>query len=72
MEKPILNKVNTQVYRQFPEMIGKKPSVKSYAGSKYLLIYNGVAKTANGKSINRTVRVVADEIGKILKITTSR
>lgn len=72
MDNASINKVNKHVYRQFPELNGKSPNVQSYAGSKYLLLYKGSSKTVDGKTINRTIRVVADEKGKILKLTTSR
>jgi len=72
MEKSNIDKVNNRVYRQFPDLKGRKPTISSYAESKYLLLYKGSAKTANGKTISRTIRVVADEKGKIIKITTSR
>lgn len=60
------------VYRQFPELRGANPTVKDLPGEKYQLIFHGKAKTENGKSLPRTVRVVADENGKILKLSTSR
>ena len=72
MDKSSIEKVNTRVYRQFPDLKGKRPNVSSYAENKFLILYKSNAKTANGKTINRTVRVVADEKGKIVKITSSR
>lgn len=60
------------VYRQFPEVKGASPSVKQLPGEKYQLVFQGKVTTADGKSMERTVRVVADENGKILKMTTSR
>jgi len=60
------------VYRQFPELRGANPTVKELPGDKYQLIFHGKAKTENGKTPPRTVRVVADETAKILKLSTSR
>jgi hypothetical protein len=61
-----------EVYRQFPEVKGNSPEVKNMPGDKYQLIFRGKVKTEDGKSLNRTVRVVADENGKIIKLSTSR
>ncbi len=72
METKLLEKVCSQIYRQFPEVNGKKPQVKPYASSKYLLIFSATATTADGKSIPRKIRVIVDENGKIGKVTTSR
>lgn len=60
------------VYRQFPELRGANPTVKELPGEKFQLIFHGKALTENGKSLPRTVRVVADENGKVLKLSTSR
>jgi hypothetical protein len=37
-----------------------------------LLVFQGYRATADGKAINRIVRVVVSEQGKIIKVTTSR
>jgi hypothetical protein len=72
MESSAINHVCQSVYRQFPELHGVHPSVRSQPGDKFLLIFSGKVKTADGKSLPRTVRVTADEKGSILKLTTSR
>jgi len=81
MDKQIIDKISKQVYRKFPEMQGSKPSVEKNYGpqpkspggtSKHLLVYSTVAKRPNGSSIPRRVRVVADNKGKIIRISTSR
>ncbi len=72
MEASLKNQVCQDIYRQFPEVRGANPTVSSMPGGKYQLIFHGKAQTADGKSINRTVRVTADENGRILKLTTSR
>ena len=64
--------VCAEVYRQFPEVKGNSPEVKSMPGEKYQLVFHGKVKTEDGKSLNRTVRVVADENGRIIKLSTSR
>lgn len=72
MDQKVIEKVCSQVYRQFPEVRGIHPKVKSYSGTSKLLVFNGTSTTANGKKIPRTVRVVVENDGNIKKITTSR
>ena len=69
-----------QVYRQFPEVRDARPAVQSQPGAKaldasgdrFVLTFKGHGQGASGKSIARIVRVIADERGKILKLSTSR
>ncbi len=80
MDKKTIDKVNQSVYRQFPEFKGKQPKVdkdygpqaKSAKPGNQLLIYSTVAKGIGGKEIPRRVRVVVDDKGNILRISTSR
>jgi hypothetical protein len=81
MDAKTLKSISSQVYRRFPEVEGSQPKVQTQAvpqaksahvTTTYLIIYRGSAKTQDGKLISRTVRVVANTQGKILKITTSR
>jgi hypothetical protein len=61
-----------QVYRRFPEVAGIQPRVQDQPGDQLLLIFHGSAKAADGKSIPRIIRVVVNQAGKIVKMTTSR
>jgi hypothetical protein len=61
-----------QVYRRFPEIAGTQPRVQDQPGNKLLLIFHSSAKTSDGKNMPRTVRVVVDASGKIIKTTSSR
>ncbi len=72
MDSRVKSSVCAEVYRQFPEVKGNSPEVKSMPGEKYQLVFHGKVKTEDGKSLNRTVRVVADENGRIIKLSTSR
>jgi hypothetical protein len=79
MEKKIIDAVTSQVHHRFPEMAGCNPKIQTQstalvksATANYLLIYEKACRGADGKTINRIVRVVIDEKGKILKLTTSR
>ena len=71
MDSKLVEKISGQIYRQFPEVSGAKPSVQAQ-GDNFLLIFKGAATAADGKRIPRTVRVVASASGKVIKVTTSR
>ena len=72
MDQQTLDKVCDKVSKRFPETAKKKPKVKPYEGELSLLIFDFKAKTADGKTMPRTVRVVVNPSGKIIKMTTSR
>ena len=80
MDKEIVTSINKKVYRRFPELNGKAPKIQSQnthaknEGSlcTYLLIYSGTVRISGNKTMPRLVRVVVNEKGKILKISTSR
>ncbi len=72
MDPKAKSTVCAAVYSQFPEVRGDTPQVKNLPGDKYQLIFQGTVKTENGKSLPRTVRVVANDDGRILKLSTSR
>lgn len=71
MESSAIDHVCQSVYRQFPELKGVRPSVRQ-SEANFLLIFSGKVKTADGKTLPRTVRVTANEKGNILKLSTSR
>lgn len=71
MNQQILANVCDQVYRRFPEVSGSRPTVQNRPGSQFLLIFRGVSRCGDGRSIAHTIRVVASEAGKIIKITSS-
>jgi len=79
MDAKTINRISKQVARQFPEVDADAPSIKAQATAKgagrsatYLLTYKGRVTEPGGFAMNRAVRVVADDYGRILKITTSR
>jgi hypothetical protein len=75
-----IESIARQVYSQFPEIKGARPSVQKQAGAKsgagdanqFVLTFKGSGQGPGGQTIQRIVRVVADERGKVLKISTSR
>lgn len=79
MDDKTVSHISKQVARQFPEVAGAAPSIKAQAAAKgagnsatYLLTFKSQVAQPGGFAINRAVRVVADDSGHILKITTSR
>ncbi len=81
MNPDLIKTINREVYRRFPEVKDKRPKITKQSGQasrsegkpqNYLLIYQGQVTTADQKTMTRLVRVVANEEGKILKISTSR
>jgi hypothetical protein len=80
MDDKYLDAVCKQIFKRFPEVTGNRPKVQVQNSPQtvgeeqlqYLLIFQGHRTTADGKVINRIVRVVVSEKGKILKVSTSR
>ena len=77
MDPKVVEKISKKVYSQFPDMKGKKPKIAhsktvSSSSANYVLTYNTMAKDIRGNKIPRHVRVVANDKGKIIKISTSR
>ena len=72
MDKKAIDKVSSQIYRKFPPVKNATPQVSKHGEGRYLLIFSGSGEGPDGKKIKHTVRVVASESGKILKISTSR
>ncbi|MBN2045225.1 MAG: hypothetical protein JW757_09415 [Anaerolineales bacterium] len=77
MDKNLVEKISQKVYAKFPEVKGKKPTIKtsktvSSDQGNFVLTYNAVAKDIRGREIPRHIRVVATAQGKIIKMSTSR
>jgi hypothetical protein len=73
VNQELIEKVSKKIYRRFPAVKGAKPRVQTRRPEgSYTLAYHSVVTTSNRKSLPYWVRVVVDESGKILKITTSR
>ena len=75
MKRDLINAISQEVYRRFPDLAGVRPKVKLQRSSppqSFLLTFQSRASLPGGKSLPRLVRVVANEQGKILKISTSR
>lgn len=77
MDPKLIEKITKKVYSQFPELKGSKPKVKqskmiSSQQTNFVLTYNTISKDIRGNKIPRSVRVVANPNGKIIKMSTSR
>lgn len=77
MDDAVLAKLNKEVSRQFPEMDGVRPRIKSHVEDRrgnrqFLVIYSGVAQIPGGREMKRVVRVVVNEKGVIKKMSTSK
>lgn len=75
MKAILIDKISQEVYRKHPDLKGVKPKVTLREGDKSsdtLLIYQKKVSGPGGKTINRIVRAVADEKGKVKKISTSK
>jgi len=76
MKRETVTRITRQVVRTFPEMDGVTPTVRAQEASRgaevFLLTFKGRAALPGGKSLSRIVRVVADDAGRIIRISTSR
>jgi hypothetical protein len=81
MDAKLIKAISNQIYRRFPEVSGSRPKITARPDSQaksmpntatYLLTYRGTAKAPDGKLILRVVRVIVNEQGRILKMTTSK
>ncbi len=86
MDDQLIDTICRQVERQFPEMKGVKPRVRvqeppvGKTGRNnqshntqpvYQLTFDQKITTADGNRLQRRVRILANSLGTILKITTS-
>ncbi|MFH1446284.1 MAG: hypothetical protein ABIG43_02595 [Chloroflexota bacterium] len=72
MKADVISKLCKTVYKRFPEVAGTKPKVTLQSAGKYLLLFSSKGIASMGKEISHTVRVVSDEQGIIMKISSSR
>ena len=73
MKAKLIDRISEEVYRKHPDLKGVKPKITSREGDPAedtLLVYQKKVSGPGGKSINRVVRAVADENGKIKKSKT--
>ena len=84
MDPKVVQTISQEIYHRFPDLRGRRPRIQvvksgqtrsaelaSTNGASYLLVYSGRVVTSTGKQMPYTVRVVVNDQGKILKISTS-
>ena len=75
MKAKLIDRISEEVFRKHPDLKGVKPKITAREGDTSgdtLLVYKKKVSGPGGKSINRIVRAVADQSGKIKKISTSK
>ncbi len=74
MDDRLISKIRRQVVKTYPEMKGAQPSVRRQSGKseRFELTFKAQADLPGGRKINRVVRVVADENGGILRMSSSK
>jgi hypothetical protein len=78
MDAKTVSAISRKIYQQFPEVSGRAPAIQTQASAKggvnstYLLTFKGQVSSGGGPSFSRSVRVVANSDGRILKVTTSK
>jgi hypothetical protein len=70
IESSAVEKISQRVFREYPEMRGARPSITS-GDKRCTLIYKARVQTPAGP-MARVVRVVADEHGRVIRISTSK
>lgn len=71
MNKKAVERIIKTVVEQFPEMEGVRPTVKPEK-DQFVVTFKGAAELPDGKSMKRIVRIVADENGVVVRMSTSR
>jgi hypothetical protein len=72
MDSKLVDLVCRQIYRQYKEFAGVRPSSSNLPNGASILVFHTSIKTANGKSLDRDLRVTVDAKGRIVKTSTSR
>lgn len=72
MDDVIINEICKKVYQQFPLIADVIPEIRPQPNNIQLFIFHSSGKTSDGKTIPLTIRVTANQKGKILKISSSR
>ena len=73
--------ITKYVYARFPDIVGSKPRVQKRPVSKskpvlsegtFLVTFQKTAHSQEGIAIPRSVRVIVNQKGEILRVSTSR
>jgi hypothetical protein len=66
----VVETIHQRVIREYPEMRGVRPTITA-EGNRFSLVFRGRVSTPAGELV-RIVRVVADEKGHVLRMSTSK
>lgn len=86
LERTHIKTISATVHRRFPELKNVAPNVRAQAVPKnvrtekdcasgpirFLLTFRGTATLPGGKSMQRVVRVIANDKGQVLKMALSK
>lgn len=72
MEKKVIQAICAKVYEQYPIVDGIIPEIKPQPNGTQLLVFESKGKISNQKAIPIQVRVMIDQNGKIVKLSSSR
>jgi len=77
MDRELVDQINRKVVKQFPEMRSVRPVIQREDSSrngkaKFRLTYKGEAELPGGRKIRRIVHVIADENGRVIRMSTSK
>ncbi len=76
-----VSRISREVYKDFPELKGTTPNIKPQGApttgkamgiERFLLTFKSNITLPNGNKMQRVVRVIADQNGKVIKKTTSK
>lgn len=71
MNTEAITKVCKSISARYPRLEGKRPKVTTQ-GNNFLLTFKMSDALPDGKSIEQTIRVIADAQGNTLKVSTSK
>jgi hypothetical protein len=72
MDNEFNNEICKKVYQQFPHLKGVIPEIKPQPNDVQIYIFHSSGKTSDEKTIPLTIRVTVDQMGNILKTSSSR
>jgi hypothetical protein len=70
IDNSAVEKISQRVIREYPEMRGVRPSISS-GDKRSTLVYKATVQTPAGP-MARVVRVVADDHGRVVRMSTSK
>ena len=74
LSKKQVEAICRRVYKRYPDLRGVRPRVKAERArdDRFQLLFKTTVALPDGPSLPITVRAVADEKGRVLKMTSSR